>query len=250
MTLGEQFKQPRLPGADWHRGDFKRVPHFASGAKAYAESQGLSHSQRGIASTRADPNNIIRIGNIIRDQQGTEQMTPGLAKSYEALKAGISSQFEQLTKPTSEGGMGIKVQYGREDPYSSPQEARADVMKNKRLRVLSTEATGGMAPGHPMSNEDNDKFRAVHDAFGHMATGRNFSRHGEEAAVQHHARMFPPEAHHALFSELRGQNSFLIAHKDFPGNQVYNLPQWASKGKAKEPTPKSRGKKPQQLRLF
>ena len=73
--------------------------------------------------------------------------------------------------------------------------------------MLSTAAT---PPGHPyLSDEVNDRFRAVHDAFGHAAIGRGFDRNGEEAAYQSHAEMFTATALPALASETRGQNSAL-----------------------------------------
>jgi hypothetical protein len=69
---------------------------------------------------------------------------------------------------------------------------------------MSSATTGG----HPFfSDEENDQFRAVHDAFGHAAIGRGFSRHGEEAAYQAHSQMFSPEARPALHTETRAQNS-------------------------------------------
>ena len=109
---------------------------------------------------------------------------------------------------------------------------------------MATESTGGH---HFFTNEENDKFRAVHDTFGHAAIGRGFSRHGEEAAFLSHRQMFPPEAHAALTSETRGQNSFLNYGPtgDFPdqspGTKLIGLPSWASAtGKLKAPAPKSR----------
>ena len=229
--------QQRLPGSDWHKGEMRRLPNFASGAASYAAQEGLTnYNQQGIAATRANPNVTLAIGKDIKSQQGDlERLTPELEKSYGHLTHHIGKQFEHLTKPTSEGGMGIKVEVQDTDPYSSPLELRNEVERTGTLRVLSTKATGGMAPGHPMSAETNDKFRAVHDAFGHLASGRSFSRHGEEGAVQHHARTMPVEAHHALFAELRGQNAFLNSYSDFPGNQVYTIPKWAQAQAPKVP---------------
>ena len=256
-------RQPRLPdrtGAQttdemWHKGEMQGIGSFSAGAKSYAQSQGLTgYSQRGITSARANPNVTLALGNNVRAQQGDlGRLTPELSESYGHLVTHIGRQFDHLTKPRSEGGMGVNVEFTPDDPYTSSQHLRESVAETNTLKVLSTEATGGMAPGHPMTNADNDKFRAVHDAFGHLATGRNFSRHGEEGALQHHARTMPKEAHHALTAELRGQNSFLISHGDFPGNQVYDIPKW---GRAQAPQVPGGGggrrRKPQgeQLRLF
>jgi len=116
-------------------------------------------------------------------------------------------QLETLTSPVSKGGAGLNVNVSKEDPYDSPAALRRDVMENNNLTVMSTATTGG----HPyFSNDDNDAFRAVHDAYGHLATGRGFDRHGEEAAWLSHSRMYSPAARGAMTSETRGQNSALI----------------------------------------
>lgn len=254
-------KQPRLPdqtgasGDPWHTGEMERVEHFAAGAADYAKAQGLTnYSQAGIAATRANPNVTLAIGKDVKSQQGDlGRLTPELAESYGHLIHHIGKQFDHLTGSKESGGMGINVEFTPDDPYTSATHLRDSVRETGTLKALSTEATGGMAPGHPMTNEDNDKFRAVHDAFGHLATGRSFSRHGEEGALQHHARTMPKEAHPALMAELRGQNSFLNSYGDFPGNQVYTVPKWAS---AQAPTVPGGGggkrfrKQGEQLTLF
>jgi hypothetical protein len=55
----------------------------------------------------------------------------------------------------------------------------------------------------------NDKFRAVHDYFGHSIEGYQFGKDGEENAWIEHSKMFSPLAQVALSSETRGQNSFV-----------------------------------------
>ena len=99
---------------------------------------------------------------------------------------------------------------------------RKDFIENKRIKVLKTEATGG----HPFfTNEQNDKFRAVHDIFGHLGTGRGFDRHGEEAAYQAHRSMFTGTAQKALATELRGQNTYLLTYGDFGPQKLFILPE-------------------------
>jgi hypothetical protein len=70
-------------------------------------------------------------------------------------------------------------------------------------------------------------FRAVHDVFGHAATGRGFDRHGEEAAWLSHIRMYSPAARPAVTTETRGQNSVLNFGSrpgTFPEQKVVTLP--------------------------
>jgi len=55
----------------------------------------------------------------------------------------------------------------------------------------------------------NDKFRAVHDYYGHSVEGYQFGKDGEENAWIEHSKMFSPLAQWALSSETRGQNSWV-----------------------------------------
>ena len=239
-------RQPRLPGVNWHKGDMPREPSIARGAKEYAVGQGLKYNPGELAGAKADPNVLLEIGKGVAGQQVPAHMSEQLHASYQTFNEHVGRQYAHMTRPTSEGGMGISHEVTPGDPYANPRELRADVSKNRRIRTLATEATGGHAS---MTPEQNDKFRAVHDMFGHVAIGRDFTRHGEEAAAQHHAAMFPPEAHAALFSETRAQNSALIRSGQFPENKGYELPAWATKVKPKLPV-KRRPKAPAHPTLF
>lgn len=140
--------------------------------------------------------------------------------AYDEMAREVDKQFAILKR------MGIKVEFVDYDPYRSFQEMRNDFVKNRRLRVMKTSVTGS----HPYwSNDTNDKFRAVHDVFGHLATGRGFDRHGEEAAYQAHKSMMPPSVHRALATETRGQNAYYIENGDFPPQKVGLLPEELAK---------------------
>lgn len=235
-------RQQRLPGVDWHKGDLPRVEAAAKGAKEYARGQGLSYRPGEVAAVRADPNVLLNIGKQVQEKQGTpDHMSAQLHSSYQALHEHVGRQYDFMTRPTAEGGMGITHEVTAGDPYADVRELREDVSKNKRIKTLATETTG---PGSVMPQDVNDKFRAVHDMFGHLAIGRDFGRHGEEAAAQHHAAMLPEEAHAALFSETRMQNSALIRSGDFPEQRGYDMPGWATKVKPKLPQPKRRKPEP------
>jgi hypothetical protein len=107
-----------------------------------------------------------------------------------------------------------------------------------------------------MPADINDRFRAVHDIFGHLATGRGFARHGESGAQYHHTQMFPQEAQEALNSELRARNAGLIASTVMGQGHVvedrpYATPEWSQGPNPQVPVPKrKRERKPKQERLF
>jgi len=138
--------------------------------------------------------------------------------AFSAMREETKRQFDYLTDPK---GLGINVEVTKHDPYSGPRQLMGDVFHDRRLQVLGTKETGS----HPFFTDDeNDMFRAVHDAFGHAATGRGFDRHGEEAAYQSHATMFSPLARRALATETRGQNSALIRSGEFQPQKIALLP--------------------------
>jgi hypothetical protein len=144
-------------------------------------------------------------------------------------------QFDHMTRPRSKGGMGVNVEVTPHDPYGNEREGwtsivpdmRNDFQNNRRMRVLSTASTGG----HPLfSNDENDMFRAVHDVFGHLATGRGVDKHGEDAAFQKHSQMFSPLARRAMTTETRGQNAALHASGgQFQEQKVGLLPEHMSR---------------------
>lgn len=135
---------------------------------------------------------------------------------FERMRKEIGDQHDHMTN-----AMGIKTEVTEHDPYPTVHHMVQDVMKNKRIKVLSTKLTGG----HDfLSDEDNDKFRAIHDVFGHAATGRGFDAHGEEAAWMAHSQMFTPHARGAMSSETRGQNSALHINGSFQAQKTALLP--------------------------
>jgi hypothetical protein len=104
-------------------------------------------------------------------------------------------------------------------PYANSSEMCADVAENKHLWFFQ-----GGEP-HPFLGavgadglSVNDRFRAVHDLFGHSAEGYQFGPRGEENAWLHHSQMFSDLAQKALTSETRGQNSWVNfgPHSDLP----------------------------------
>ena len=168
---------------------------------------------------------------IANAYNGLPDRSPESKAAYDALQVEIEEHFKMLTED-----MGVKVELVDEDPYANAIEMMDDIENNGVLKVLKTEATGS----HPYwSDEVNDKFRAVHDAFGHAATGRGFDRHGEEAAYQAHRAMVKNVlAKLALATETRGQNSALIEFGEFPTQKAALLDDALTKQAALPPMPR------------
>lgn len=201
-----------------------------AGARAFNRAYGLPDPMR------LDYHQVMQTPDRIRDvgrhYDSLHDYDPAAEASYGAMARDVDKQFDHLTNR-----MGVDVEVVDFDPYPDVHAMVDDLRNNRRMQVLSTEATGG----HPFfDNATNDKFRAVHDAFGHGAIGRSFDRHGEEAAYLAHAQMFTPEAQGALATETRGQNASLILNGEFgpqkmalmdPGHwQNPDFDQWMPKG--------------------
>jgi hypothetical protein len=162
-----------------------------------------------------DPNKRAMVAKAYAKMKDIDD-SPEVKKSWDDAEVEIKRQFKQLQEVD-----GIKVEFVNNDPYKDFHDMHKQVSETGTLKVLKTEVTGG----HPYwSNKTNDMFRAVHDAYGHLGTGRGFDRHGEEAAYQAHRSMFPESAQRALATELRGQNQFLIQNGFFGEQKLGFLP--------------------------
>lgn len=180
------------------------------GARAYASKVGLGDPhQFGYDHVRQDADTVRTVG---RHYDNLPTFDKSAVPHFQQMGREVNHQYDHLTN-----NMGIKVQSVDHDPYADVHEMMADINNNKRLKVMGTHVTGG----HPLfSDADNDKFRAVHDFFGHAATGRSFDRHGEQAAYLAHSQMFSPAARPALASETKGQNTSLILNGNFGPQKI------------------------------
>jgi len=133
------------------------------------------------------------------------------AQNYDQLREAAYRKAAEEVKQNFDI-LGLTTRYhGGEGEYSSPFAMMKDVMANGRLNVFQ----GG--DPHDFLNRidpetglnENEMFRAVHDAMGHGVTGTTFRPGGEEAAYAAHSQMMSPLAQMALLPETRGQNSIV-----------------------------------------
>ncbi len=210
-------QEKRLAEPKW---DHEAFPKFepakiaVHGASGYASKLHLpdphANSYKGIHVTRDSVREIGRAYDALPTRDASA------IPHFEKMRKEVVDQHDHLTH-----AMGIKTEVVDHDPYPSVHHMVNDVLKNKRIKVLSTKVTGG----HDfLSDDENDKFRAVHDVFGHAATGRGFDRHGEEAAWLAHSRMFTQHARGAMSSETRGQNAALHLNGSFQDQKTALLP--------------------------
>ncbi|MEU8082571.1 hypothetical protein AB0B57_02895 [Micromonospora sp. NPDC049101] len=148
--------------------------------------------------------------------------------SYAAFCRETVQQYHFLVGRADFGGLGLSVRIVDEDPYTDVGSMVEDVWQ-RRLKVWASAASSNPHPY--LSDSENDMFRAVHDVFGHAASGRGFDRHGEEAAWLKHSNMYSRLARRALTTETRGQNCALNFHyrgARFPEQKAALLPRWFS----------------------
>ena len=155
---------------------------------------------------------IVKAFNDAPQQLDKEQL-----KSWDETEKIINQQYDLLTKE-----LGVKVEFVDYDPYKNAQDMFDSFRDTGVLKIMKTSVTGSHTY---WSDATNDKFRAVHDAFGHLATGVGFDRHGEQAAYEAHKSMFPPSCYLALASELKGQNAYMVETGNFPDQRLVALPE-------------------------
>ena len=189
-----------------------RVPNaqVQASARAYAAERGLTLPDTH-PYVEVDPVEAKRIADEYAALNPLEAQTPGEQANtrFAYNKAGGEVQ-EQWDWATQRDGMTFEPWTQEGQPYAGAQEMRDDVLNNKHLYFF----TGGTE--HPLWGEAtrdatgltlNDKFRAVHDYFGHAQEGMNFGPRGEENAWIIHSQMFSDAAQAAITTETRGQNS-------------------------------------------
>jgi hypothetical protein len=189
-------------------------------------------NQRPLIDTKTtphDPEFAKRVADAYDQMQHTPN-DPKTQQAYQAMKNDVDKQWDYATNK-----MGVKFEpWNKQDqPYANSKEMVDDVRNNKHLYFFQG---GDLPEGNPLAEVDpktgltyNDKFRAVHDLFGHAAQGNQFGPKGEEVAYQLHRQMFSPEAIPALTTETRGQNSWVNYGKHLRDEQG-NVPAKGEQG--------------------
>jgi len=130
--------------------------------------------------------------------------------AYAQLQAQSDRQFAILT--AQQGQHGVTVVFSRcREPYGSDRELIDSVRATGFLEV--TTAAVDRDRLHPLLDCGvggvYDRFRAVHDIVGHVATGYGFDRHGEYSAWLTQKASYRGLARWAAATELHAENSVL-----------------------------------------
>jgi hypothetical protein len=174
-------------------------------ANTYNETRGLPPVTHGYVAV--DDARAGAIADAYDAMPDDDRDNPQVRDAYAALAREVSDQWDHVVA----SGMRFTPWTQPGQPYKDSKEMAADVKQHKHMYFF----TGGEP--HPLLGAHdpvtglsiNDKFRAIHDYFGHAAGGYGFGPRGEENAWLSHSQMLTPAARRALTTETRGQNSWV-----------------------------------------
>lgn len=131
----------------------------------------------------------------------------------------LIEHIERLFERIQRGRQGVKVVFVEGQPYADERELQEKVAETGILYVSTDFNT------HPIFDPtQNLKFRAVHDYMTHIGRDVTFGLRGEIAAYNAHAKMAPPDAVPALFTEVLAQASVYVTKGFFPEQKIAILP--------------------------
>jgi hypothetical protein len=172
--------------------------------------------------------------------QNGPAIDPQAVSSYRAMARECIEQFAWMLKH------GVHVTFHDTDP--TPMATGKDGTQYPSIKLLMQEfeSTGELriyrSPDgfHPLldmhsvqhngrEENANSIFRAVHDYFGHLASGGYFNWTGETQAYYSHASMFSDAARPALFCDSVAQQCVYAATGDYADQKCIRFgPEWFS----------------------
>ncbi len=177
-------------------------------AQAYNEKYGFRKITEGLY-VAVDINRARRIADAYEALPIDDSGDPAVRNTYYQLAEEIEQQWDFASDV-----MDITFEPWRYkgEPYATnAAEMCGDVRDHRHLYFFQGgdphPLLGKVDPATGLSL--NDKFRAIHDLFGHAAEGYGFGPRGEENTWIKHSQMFSTDAQKALTTETRGQNSWV-----------------------------------------
>lgn len=157
--------------------------------------------------------------------QAYQEQRPDIIKEtgahdyHSLLNASYSKMAEQTHKQFD--SIPLRSEYKDNEGYRNSNEMLRDVHLHNHITVYRGGQHENLNHVDPQSGlTTNEKFRLVHDTFGHAIHGNAFGPQGEETAWSTHSQMYTPAAQAAMSAETRGQNSFVNYSKHNIDTQV------------------------------
>jgi hypothetical protein len=176
-------------------------------AADYNKKQGLKPpSHTGYA--EVDEAKAMQLADAY-DRMEHNPKDPAVKKAYDALVRQVKLRWDHAKS----AGYTMEPWKGEGQPYYSSKEMVDDVRRHHHLYFFQG---GDLPTDHPMAHKEdgedltaNDKFRAIHDLYGHAKGGYQFGPRGEQNAYLAHRDMFDEDAIPALTNETVHQNSYV-----------------------------------------
>lgn len=156
---------------------------------------------------------------------------PDVTRHWEVLRESNYKLFKRLLSKVdviftteNKSDVGSVTIMGRKFPirhlpsseqYQTQQEMKSDYENTGKLKISIDYSD------HPIfSVKDNIVFRTVHDFIVHILGNHGFGAKGEIASYNRHAKLAPPDALPALFTEVVGQACVAVTTNSFPKQKI------------------------------
>jgi chloramphenicol 3-O-phosphotransferase len=189
---------------------YEPVEFLVDGMKRWREQHGLPEPRVTIGEVPAPLKKGDAVAKAFEDSPDMSG-DPRVQAAFTEFKAQNEMMWDYVTRPEPEG-LGIEVEFWTDPdpanfgngPYADGAAQAADLRDNRRIKL---EAGLGGAHDATMTGAEYDRFRAVHDVFGHAGVGTGFDRHGEYQAYLVHSSMYWGDGQRAMASEYHGVNA-------------------------------------------
>jgi hypothetical protein len=194
---------------------YEAVDFISSGMTRYRQEHNLPEPQVNLTDIPVPRANAQLVADAF-EQAPDMADDPRVQAVFTEFKRQNAEMWDFATKPESEGGLGISVDFWTNPnpaefgvgPYQTAGEQADDLRNNHHISI---EHGLGGAHGMTMTEQEYDRFRAVHDIFGHAGVGAGFDRHGEYQAYLAHSSMYIDDGRIGMASEYHGVNTSLWA---------------------------------------
>ena len=203
----------RFHSGGWHRERSTTAnPEVAELARAYNATHGLAEPRDVVATLTPEEGRALATAY----EQARDTSPPAEVRAaYSAMNSEVEAQYRALR----DAGYTIEPWTRPGQPYANSAEMMADIREHHHLWFFKS--TEGTVPHSLLSHAQNDRFRAVHDFFGHAKGGNQFGPSGETSAFVSHVQMFSPSARPAVATETLAQNAWFNygPHANLPVNE-------------------------------
>lgn len=173
------------------------------------ESVVMALGSMGILAEKLELKDFKSYAKLVSDAyEAAPAMEPGVEGAWHTLIAHFKKLYKQISSK-------YKIEFVAEDPYPDAETMQREVKKSGVFKVY----TGHNE--HPVfTPQENLYFRAVHDYFTHIIANQPFGLRGEIRAYNTHAKLCPPAALPALFTEIVGQACVAVVTGKFPEQKI------------------------------